>query len=64
MSASASHTGSGPSSVSTPPLVASTKYGFQPRPEITHQETDGGAVVNVVPPSYNPDWAAGSERRA
>ncbi|WOO85474.1 uncharacterized protein LOC62_07G008973 [Vanrija pseudolonga] len=62
-SAPASHSaGASQSGAGTPPLVASTKYGFS-RPEITHQETDAGAVVNVVPPSYNPDWAAGSRGR-
>ncbi|KAL1405568.1 hypothetical protein Q8F55_009207 [Vanrija albida] len=52
--------GSGSGSGSTPALVVSTKYGYTPRPEITRQETDAGAVVNVVPPSYDPQWAAGS----
>lgn len=28
-----------------------------PPHEITRQETDGGVVVNLVPPSYDPSWA-------
>jgi hypothetical protein len=29
-----------------------------PRPrEITQQEQDGGTIVNLVPPSYDPSWA-------
>lgn len=59
-SGSASHTQSGRPLTVVGGIGSGIKQAGGPRPqprEITRQETDGGTIVNLVPPSYDPSWA-------